>query len=90
MGEAPPHLPRWFYDEAACAVGMATLPMLILLMLVLVRTEFFDQKKLNLVLVTRWLLAAADWLMCFFKKATRLAFFSNKSTTKFYSCILLN
>ena len=70
---------------------MATLPMLILLMLVLVRTEFFDQKKLvNLVLVTRWLLAAADWLMCFFKKATRLAFFSNKSTTKFYSCILLN
>ena len=71
---------------------MATLPMLILLMLVLVRTEFFDKKKLNLVLVTRWLLAAADWLtMCFFKKeATRLAFFSNKSTTKFYSCILLN
>ena len=57
---------RWFYDEAACAVGMATLPMLILLMLVLVRTEFFDKKKLNLVLVTRWLLAAADWLMCFF------------------------
>ena len=45
MGEVSPPLPRWFYDEAACAVGMATLPMLILLMLVLVRTEFFDQKK---------------------------------------------
>jgi hypothetical protein len=43
---------------------MATLPMLVLLMLVLVRTELFDLKKLNLVLVTR-LLAAADWLMCF-------------------------
>ena len=74
MGEAPP-LPRWFYDEAACAVGMATLPMLILLMLVLVRTEFFDQKKLNLVLVTCWLLAAADWLMCFFLKSSQASIF---------------
>ena len=36
---------RWFYDEAACAAGMATLPMLVLLMLVLVRTELFDLKK---------------------------------------------
>ena len=33
---------RWFYDEAACAAGMATLPMLVLLMLVLVRTELYD------------------------------------------------